>query len=253
MFYFSKSWLPALLGSRLCVCFSGLSLSEQFLFCEACSQNLSRPLSPSPPWGVHVHRDTEEETTCVWPARKSPPLPSFKTISSFLKVPPPPPPRPSGFESVLFGHLCYWQSISLFFFLLVGSVCPGGAAVQVVLRPLHLPTPSTVKAMILLVTSDMAQLLPVDQTEGKWTWETWGWRSVSCAALSQFELRPLCDLGGLMSCPLLLADSMQMHQIKHVMSNCLCRDVTSTKGYRRGTSVSWLSVHPAFRLDVCTM
>lgn len=100
-------------------------------FCRPSWQYLSKPLSFSP-WGVHVHRDTEKEATCVWPATiltslfEKMPTTSFFSNYFYISERSSSVPRPSGIESTLFAHLACWQSV-FSFFSPVGSVCCGVA------------------------------------------------------------------------------------------------------------------------------
>ncbi len=82
-------------------------------------------------------------------------------------------PRPSGIESTLFAHLACWQSV--FFFFLTSRQCLPGSCGGSSLSFLSAGPAGEGRAMTLLVTSDTAQPLPVDQMEGKCKWETSGW------------------------------------------------------------------------------
>lgn len=176
-------WVPALVGSWFPVCFSALSRSEHFIFVRHAAgirASFSLVLLPR---GTRVHRDTEEETTCLWPVRRekrrnknTPLFQNYLSIplsSSSIPLHPQPTLRPPGFESLLFGHIPCWQSISLFFLPPAASCrrcLPRSWGSSSSASPRAAP-PGTAEAVILLVTSDTAQLPPVDQAEGKWTWE----------------------------------------------------------------------------------
>lgn len=118
------------------------------------------------PWGIHVHRDTEKQTTCIWPATISPLLPFFQTISSFLYGPQVSPshlgwkvsflPTSPAYKVFFFSFLFFFRTRRL----CLPRSCGGSS--------LSFPSAGPAgKGWALLVTSDIAQPLPGDQMEEK--------------------------------------------------------------------------------------